>query len=594
MLSLCMIVKNEENDLPRCLDSVKDIVDEMIIVDTGSTDSTLDVIKSYDVKPYFFEWNDNFSDARNYSLDKATGDWILLMDADDELESEDKQSVLDLIKDSDADAYFFETICYVGENKGVNELKNLNVRLIRNNKDYRFTGAIHEQIASNIDKIKENAKILTSPIRVYHYGYMDKNIEEKNKRERNIKILKKELESDPKNTFLIFSMGNEYYALNDYNKALEYYKESYEKFNPNIGFSSTLVIRISMSYEQLGLYKKALNMIEEGLRYYPKYTDLVYLKGCILNKLGRYTLAINCFYKCIVMGKPPAFQSFIVGVEDYKSYYALSEIYFELGDYDQAYKYCIETLKVKPSSSRTFYRIAEILLEKESDIEIVKYKLEQFFAPNIDAQTYLVLADIFMEERKYLVANDYVISAEKLIGENGKTNYLKGVCLFYTKKYNDANKLFDKIKSGKLYKRAIYYRILCELLSGKIEKATELLKNIRNENSKEIIIYSAFIKILDNKKCEPICIDEKESYYYLKQIFDLLNTILRLSEFETFEKSLQLLNLIESDQVLLALGKIYYINGFFKLAYKELIKSIKIFEKIDYEGIEMMRKCLRK
>ncbi|MFG0216248.1 glycosyltransferase family 2 protein, partial [Brevibacillus porteri] len=80
-ISLCMIVKNEEECLHKCLDSVKDLVDEMIIVDTGSTDKTVEIGKSFGAVVHSYEWQDNFAEARNFGLEKATGDWILWMDA---------------------------------------------------------------------------------------------------------------------------------------------------------------------------------------------------------------------------------------------------------------------------------------------------------------------------------------------------------------------------------------------------------------------------------------------------------------------------------------------------------------------------------
>ena len=82
-ISLCMIVKNEEEKLPTCLDCIKDLVDEMIIVDTGSTDKTIEIAKSYGAKVYNFEWTGSFSDARNYSFEQATCDFIYTADADE-------------------------------------------------------------------------------------------------------------------------------------------------------------------------------------------------------------------------------------------------------------------------------------------------------------------------------------------------------------------------------------------------------------------------------------------------------------------------------------------------------------------------------
>src|SRR5471030_3198558 len=115
-VSLCMIVKDEEEYLPRCLSSINDIVDEIIIVDTGSTDKTVDIAKKFGAKVYYFKWNNNFSEARNESLKYATKDWILILDADDEFYVEDRKTFKVLL-DSNLDEkaiYYFETLSYYG------------------------------------------------------------------------------------------------------------------------------------------------------------------------------------------------------------------------------------------------------------------------------------------------------------------------------------------------------------------------------------------------------------------------------------------------------------------------------------------------
>jgi len=133
LLSLCMIVKNEEANLSRCLDSVKDIVDEIIIIDTGSTDNTVRIAESYGAKVFSIQWNDDFSEARNASLEKANGKWILLMDADDELAQEDRHKVRDLLVDG-IEGYFFKTISYVGKAPGVEMALNIDLYIPYMNK----------------------------------------------------------------------------------------------------------------------------------------------------------------------------------------------------------------------------------------------------------------------------------------------------------------------------------------------------------------------------------------------------------------------------------------------------------------------------
>jgi glycosyltransferase involved in cell wall biosynthesis len=104
-LSLCMIAKNEEKQIARCLGSAKNFVDEIIVVDTGSNDRTVEIAKQFGAKVVSHEWKDDFSDARNVSLEHASGDWILVIDSDETISKEDLEKIRQLIKDENGDAY---------------------------------------------------------------------------------------------------------------------------------------------------------------------------------------------------------------------------------------------------------------------------------------------------------------------------------------------------------------------------------------------------------------------------------------------------------------------------------------------------------
>lgn len=600
-LSLCMIVKNEEKNLPTCLESVKDLVNEMIIVDTGSTDSTVEIAEKYGAKVFSFKWNNNFSDARNFSLEHAVGDWVLLMDADDEFEKEDKDKLFELLKNDDIDAYFLETLSYVGDKPGLDIVMNLNVRLVRNHRGYKFVGAIHEQIASNIVDINSNANIATDKVRFHHYGYLNKNVKEKDKRTRNISIIEKSLEENQNDSFMLFNMGNEYFALNDYIKALEYYKKSYEKFDPNTGYGPKLLIRMAMAHDEMGKFDDELEIIEAGLKYYPNYTDLEYLRACVYHKQNKFTLAIKSYMRCIKLGEAPTYLSFIVGVGSYRAHHALSEIYFELGDYDEAYNCCIEALKIKSDFMSPFYKIAKILFKKENNDDCVKAQLEGFFGGNLDGPAYVTLSDIFFGEGKYDTAYEYITKVESLLKLDSRLLYFKGMCLFYLKSFEEACQTFCMVESGEFFEKAKYNMFLCKVLSENIgDSHRHLTENVGDchrqltkfENSDVRIVYETFKDLVEDKNCKSISKDKKQSANYLNIIFDLLDTLIKISNAEIFQKSLQLLMLIESDEALLKLAKLYYVNGFYDLAYQEFIKSIKMSGKLDPEGLDMMRKIL--
>ena len=189
-LSLCMIVKNEEKFLPRCLESVKDHVDEIIIVDTGSTDSTVEIAKRYNAKIYYHAWENSFSKARNYSLKYATCDWIIWLDADEEVDKEDAHKLKEVIKDNDVNVIYLPMF-----NKPVGG-KNISVfnseKIFKNHIGIYFEGIVH-------NALKYSGLTKKANIKIYHYGYNQGDEQQEKKFIRTSALLKKQIKDDPEN-----------------------------------------------------------------------------------------------------------------------------------------------------------------------------------------------------------------------------------------------------------------------------------------------------------------------------------------------------------------------------------------------------------
>ncbi len=196
-LSLCMIVKNEEIFLPRCLDSVKDYVDEIIIVDTGSTDKTVEIAERYKAKVYHHPWENSFSKARNYSLKYATCDWILILDADEEIEKEDARKLREVIKDPVG--------CETTHRINVINLpvfykpeggKDLSVssseRIFKNHLGFYYEGIVH-------NSLKYTGPDKNVNIRLNHYGYHQGEEQMEKKFIRTSTLLKEQIRNDPEN-----------------------------------------------------------------------------------------------------------------------------------------------------------------------------------------------------------------------------------------------------------------------------------------------------------------------------------------------------------------------------------------------------------
>src|SRR5690606_9177723 len=149
MLSACMIVKNEQESLARCLASLAGIVDEVVVVDTGSTDETLTVAREFRAKTYKFEWADDFNKARNFSVGKAQRPWVLVIDADEELERESGTKLKDLLAKTPYNALAVQVHNYLGDAPSPALMIGSSVRLFRKDKSFEYRGRMQEDITSS-------------------------------------------------------------------------------------------------------------------------------------------------------------------------------------------------------------------------------------------------------------------------------------------------------------------------------------------------------------------------------------------------------------------------------------------------------------
>lgn len=433
-LGLCMIVKDEENNLRRCLDSVAHIVDEMIIVDTGSSDRTVDIAGEFGADIYHYSWSNDFSAARNYSIEQCNADWLLLLDADEELDQSAADQLISFLSTEDCDGAHFAIYNFMGDAVSNQITIHAGLRLLRNNKKYHFIGEIHEQVA-RIDGGEIDHKFPVLEIRVNHYGYMDGEVNSKQKRNRNIPILKQKLERDPNHPFTLFNLGNEYLALNDFITALEFYEKALEGVNPKEAFAPHLFFRIANCHDHLKQYEKALYYLDQSLRLYPKGTDFVYVKGCILMKLKQYSLAIDALKSCLELGEAPLAIRFLNDCGTYRPALALGELFLELSDFNRALEYYNKALLSHPEEVTLLYRIAEIQNQMYQDKDLVARNLMEYFADKKHAPNVILAADILINEKLYdqalMLLEDAEAKPQNKVKYWLELNFLKGKIYFF-------------------------------------------------------------------------------------------------------------------------------------------------------------------
>ncbi|PAD69613.1 hypothetical protein CHH83_08055 [Bacillus sp. 7586-K] len=371
-ISLCMIVKNEEKVIERCLSSIAHLVDEVVVVDTGSTDKTKEIVSKYTSNIYDFEWVDDFSIARNFAASKATGKWILVLDADEYVDEENfKSFTLELKNDSDQyDAYYAKILNFSG-NFGEALVQNYHDRIYKNNGKISYYRKIHEQFRHNegLELSYKNSNLL-----IFHSGYLKHTVSEKDKNTRNKKLIDIEMQSDNKNAFDYFNLGNEYSSIGETNKALEAYIEAYkQKSDFRLSWVSTTLIQIIICLIQLKRYNDALNVISDAETIYENSPEFLYLKGEVFYLRGQMEDAKAAFLEIVNNSARYNHIIFRPDLKDQKPHSRLGEIFLYEEDYQNAIFHYTSVLNINKHNEESINKVIFILNKFHSITEIKEF-----------------------------------------------------------------------------------------------------------------------------------------------------------------------------------------------------------------------------
>jgi glycosyltransferase involved in cell wall biosynthesis len=309
-LSLCMIVKNEKDNLPRCLASAKPYVDEIIVVDTGSDDETPEIAAELGAKVSYFEWCDDFAAARNYAISQASGDWILMLDADEELVVKSEYFLDKLNLTTEVVAYCLPLFNL--NNEDYNKLTNCDVmRLYRNISSIRYIGSFHEYIEYENSCLNINWASHTDKLNINHYGYSKEQVTQKNIK-RNIPMLESIRQEGELSIMLLYCLAEFYKLTQQPEKFKEICAEALERLRPHLKYGnrpepSSYIPVLIYELGKQSLLKKDYETIQllcmRGLEWFPNYPPLNILAGATLRSLGFPLGAIAYFQRCIQLGK---------------------------------------------------------------------------------------------------------------------------------------------------------------------------------------------------------------------------------------------------------------------------------------------------
>ncbi|HPZ18550.1 MAG TPA: glycosyltransferase [Fervidobacterium sp.] len=531
LLSVAMIMKNEENNLDRALGSIKPYVDEIVIVDTGSTDNSVEIAKKYTDKIFFHEWKDDFSEARNYSLQFPTCDWVLIYDADEEVR-EDFAGIRKFLEElpDDVNTVYLPTISYLDWDLKKTEVAST-ARLFRN-------GTVHyENIVHN--QAIHKGKVVEAPFKIYHYGYIWTRDLKKKKYDRTKSLLVKLLNESKD----IPTAERVYYLCQLYKT------ESISEFR----------------YKKYAIVDQIMKLVEEDRKLPSIGLEIFFLHGIDLYTKGLYESAEELFKFTLSLQKdnPDPYYGLLAIAEVKKDYEKLIEYGIEffsrieqVEKYPEKFVWTITSIKYL-ASARALITIGYL---KKKDIKNFKSHFKKIF-PELE-KTNEDAARIFKPLVAHLSETDIDTFKQLIPDIEMLLNFAvqKGITL-------DIIGIVSKdLEAGRMINPDVY----APFLKSRFEKL--LLKRLSSSSEEDLIIEY----FLGEDKIEAIKKYGVDAliFYFENSTVDDVEKLKFLNEIKKLEDD------VLKGTALSFIGDIYLKMGNFKLALEYYKRSIETFPEL--------------
>jgi len=373
-----MIVRDNADTIEACLESIKPWVDEMVVVDTGSRDSTPELVRRCGASLYRFPWCDDFSAARNESFKCARGEWIFWMDSDDTIDANNGRKLRELAdgaSDPSIMGYVMQVHCpAAGANGGTDVTVVDHVKLVRNRPDLRFEGRIHEQILSAIRRA--GGEVAFTDLFVVHSGADLSPEGRRRKLERDFRLLQLDIEARPNHPFVLFNLGMTHADAGEHRHAIEALRASVRASHPTESHVRKAYALLVGSCSQLGLHDEAWQECQEGRRLYPDDAELLFREGVLHQRFGRLGDAERAYRRILEQPKQSCFLSIDHGIQGFKTRHNLALVYEDLNDLASAEEQWRKTVEQEPGFRPGWQGLANILL-RQGKLEAAEEQAER-------------------------------------------------------------------------------------------------------------------------------------------------------------------------------------------------------------------------
>lgn len=402
-ISACMIVKNEEALLPTCLNSIKNAVDEIIIVDTGSTDNTVAIAKSFGARVYHHTWNNSFSEARTHSLGYATGDWILQIDADEELEQADIPALRRAINNPRYNGIAVAILSTINDNLH----KFYNIRVFRRGKAF-YQDIIHEQIMVEGER-------LPTEIRLYHHGYNLDKEKMRKKWELTTCLLKKQISQDKHNGFAWFNLIRNFRTQELFHDGMKAGEEALKLITPDNNARHYTMIMYETANcclhandpaKTRELCNTALSMLSKR-GHTPENIDIVFTLACAHLMEGSHRTAIDCFNRYLSLRewylKNMHTTSLLIDTlgYDYAAHNGLGYCFEQLGQTQTAISHLQRAISLNPKDLTAYKNLSLCYRNLKNYTDAVTILLKTIPEDIADNDVLLKVGELYIIQKAY-------------------------------------------------------------------------------------------------------------------------------------------------------------------------------------------------
>jgi glycosyltransferase involved in cell wall biosynthesis len=354
-LSLCIIVKNEAANLPRCLGSVKSVVDEIIVLDTGSTDETVAIAHQFNAQVHYFPWNNDFSEARNESLKYATGDWILVLDADEALVTAIAPRLQQAMQQEN-----YLVINLLRQEIGATQSPySLVSRLFRRHPDIRFTRPYHAMVDDSVAQLMQREphwQVVDFPdVAMLHYGYEPGAIASRDKFQKARMTMERFLAANPGEPYVCSKLGALYVELGKVDHGIDLLERGLR--SPSLDAP----VLYELHYH-LGIAYSRLKQVGQATKHYQSAVQqpiLERLKLGAYNNLGTLLQAKSEFQaaKTVYEAALDADPEFAIG------HYNLGMTLKAMGQLQEAIVHYQQAIRLNPNYAEALQNLGVVLLK---------------------------------------------------------------------------------------------------------------------------------------------------------------------------------------------------------------------------------------